>query len=89
MQKAFQIRVYGRVQGVGFRYFTRSKAHETGVNGFVKNMPDGSVYIEAEGDESALEMFTFWCRRGPGWASVTRFEMLPQPATGFETFEIH
>jgi acylphosphatase len=88
MKKALQIRVKGRVQGVGFRYFTRTKAIEIGVNGFVKNLPDASVYIEAEGEEYALEMFSMWCRRGPSWAKVTHFETNPQPITGFDTFEI-
>lgn len=88
MQKACQIRVFGRVQGVGFRYFTQIKARETGVKGFARNMPDGSVYIEAEGDEGSLEMFALMCRRGPGWANVTRFEMHQQPLTGFSDFEI-
>jgi len=88
MKKAFQIQIEGRVQGVGFRYYTRAKAQEAGVFGFVKNMPDGSVFIEAEGDESALETFSRWCRQGPGRAKVTRFHVNPQPPCGYNSFEI-
>ena len=46
MYPAISIRITGRVQGVGFRYFVQRIANEFGVNGFVKNEPDGSVYIE-------------------------------------------
>lgn len=88
MKKACQITVEGRVQGVGFRYYTRAKAQEAAVSGFVKNMPDGSVYIEAEGQESSLEIFSLWCRQGPAWAKVTRFHITPQPLCGYTCFEI-
>jgi acylphosphatase len=50
-------RANGRVQGVGYRYFVTGCARETGVSGFVKNMPDGSVTIVAEGSRDALETF--------------------------------
>ena len=52
-----QIIVTGKVQGVWFRDSTLKKAHELGVKGFVKNQPDGSVYIEAEGTPSAIKEF--------------------------------
>ncbi len=47
----------GRVQGVGYRYFVADCARESGVSGFVKNMPDGSVTIVAEGSDDALDTF--------------------------------
>jgi acylphosphatase len=47
----------GRVQGVGYRYFVTDCARETGVSGFVKNMPDGSVTIVAEGRDDSLGAF--------------------------------
>ncbi len=52
--KRIIIKVYGSVQGVFFRYSTRKVARTIGLTGFVKNMADGSVYIEAEGIESDL-----------------------------------
>jgi len=50
MKKHVNITVKGRVQGVGFRYSAMEAAEELGIKGFVRNMPDGSVYIEAEGE---------------------------------------
>jgi acylphosphatase len=47
----------GRVQGVGYRYFVTDCAREAGVSGLVKNMPDGSVLMVAEGGQGALEVF--------------------------------
>jgi acylphosphatase len=46
--------VYGRVQGVGFRWFTRSRARSLGLCGWVRNMPEGSVEVWAEGDTNSL-----------------------------------
>jgi acylphosphatase len=67
--------VRGRVQGVGFRYFVVRRAGEgLALAGWVRNRPDGSVEIEAEGDRSALEDFVEAVRRGPGGARVTEIE---------------
>jgi acylphosphatase len=57
MKKRFSIRVNGRVQGVFFRASTKEVADQLGVRGFVRNEPDGKVYIEAEADEEALKRF--------------------------------
>jgi acylphosphatase len=64
------IHIYGIVQGVGFRYAIKQQARLMGINGFVRNEPDGSVYMEAEGDDSALAEFVLWCRKGPAYARV-------------------
>jgi acylphosphatase len=88
MKKAYQIQVRGRVQGVGFRYFTRQKAGEFGISGFACNMPDGSVYIEAEGEEACLEQFVAACRRGPGSSLVKDFDIIPCPPCNHTGFEI-
>ena len=71
MKKHYNITVKGRVQGVGFRYNARRQALTLGLDGFVKNMPDSSVYIETEGNEGELEEFVRWCRRGPSGSRVT------------------
>jgi acylphosphatase len=47
----------GRVQGVGYRYYVRVCAAETGITGYVKNMPDGSVMVVTEGSRDAVESF--------------------------------
>ncbi len=83
MQKAVSIKVSGKVQGVGFRYHTKQIAKELKVSGFVKNMPDGSVYIEAAGTDWAIDQFTEWCKQGPSWARVDEFKIGKLPL--FET----
>lgn len=75
MEKNLTITIYGDVQGVGFRdaaYWTARKMH---VSGFVMNEPDGTVYIEAEGDEGDLQKFLEWCRKGPVTAKTTRTDV--------------
>ncbi|HUC31088.1 MAG TPA: acylphosphatase [Candidatus Paceibacterota bacterium] len=81
------IKIYGDVQGVGFRdeaYWTARKLH---VAGFVMNDPEGLVYIEAEGEEDALKDFLAWCKKGPITARVKRVETewsdVPGTFTGF------
>ncbi len=88
MLKAYIIQVYGRVQGVGFRYYTRKKAVELGINGFVRNMRDGSVYIEAECDGDMLELFVDWCRQGPEWSRVEKVSVQEKPVEGSSGFTI-
>ena len=65
-----RLRVSGRVQGVGFRYFTKRAAREHGVCGWVCNESDGSVSCEAQGEVSALEAFLAAVRRGPQFSRV-------------------
>jgi len=88
MVKHFEIVVFGRVQGVGFRFNARNKARELGIKGYVENRPDGSVFIEAEGDELACTEFIAWCRHGTGYSWVEHLEIeegLPVP---YSTFSI-
>ena len=85
-KKAVILQVYGRVQGVGFRYYTNKRAQELGIHGFVKNQPDGSVYIEAEGMEGELETFISWCNAGPQWARVSEVKREDTPLSGHKTF---
>ena len=70
MKLNYKIRVAGRVQGVGFRFETKRMARVYGLKGFVKNLPDGSVLIEAEGEEEQLRNFILWCKKGPAHARV-------------------
>ncbi|HJN05894.1 MAG TPA: acylphosphatase [Bacteroidales bacterium] len=88
MTKAAIIKVYGIVQGVGFRFYTNKKAIELGISGYVQNKPDGSVYIEAEGDETDLMTFIDWCNIGPQWARVTKVETQIVPAINYIDFQI-
>lgn len=64
------ITVKGHVQGIGFRFTTRRMAISLGLKGFVKNLHNGNVYIEAEGTEIQLKHFIKWCYEGPNYANV-------------------
>ena len=66
----YHIIVSGRVQGVGFRYFTKKMADELSIYGWVKNMGDGTVEITAEGAEQLLEDFLKFIKRGPSFSRV-------------------
>ena len=66
----YKIHVTGHVQGVGFRWRAVREARDLDIKGFVKNLSDGSVYIEAEGSQDQLEAFVEWCRKGPGFGNV-------------------
>lgn len=70
----------GRVQGVGFRWFTRHEARELGVVGKVRNLPDGGVEIEAVAVPSALQHFKERVLEGPPGARVANLEEEPLPA---------
>ena len=82
----YKIHVTGRVQGVGFRHNAASEARYLGIKGFVKNLADGNVYIEAEGTIDQLQTFINWCHKGPrfGFAeSVKVEESTPVYYSGF------
>ena len=82
-------RIIGRVQGVGFRYFTRRAAQKAGVRGWVRNVSDGSVEAEAVGSDAELEAFEKAIGRGPGPSRVDRVERAPGDDSGVgEGFEI-
>jgi acylphosphatase len=63
--KAIHVIVDGRVQGVGFRHFTRNNAHRLGVHGWVRNRDDGTVEIQAEAARYRLKQFLEQIRKGP------------------------
>lgn len=72
--KHMAIRVTGKVQGVFFRASTQQTAAACAIQGFVRNEPDGSVYIEAEGEEANLRRFMEWCKKGPSGARVDKLD---------------
>jgi acylphosphatase len=65
-RQAVRLRILGRVQGVGFRWFVREEARELGLSGRVKNLPDGSVEVVAVGAPPALDRLRERLRNGPG-----------------------
>lgn len=74
--------VDGVVQGVGFRYFTERAARALGLSGWVRNLPDGRVEVEVEGEEGVLNAFLAEIRRGPPNAHVTNVRVERRPPTG-------
>jgi acylphosphatase len=73
-QKRLEATVYGSVQGVGFRYFARQAARRMNLTGYVRNRPDRSVEVVAEGEERALIEFLSLLHRGPSAAVVERVD---------------
>jgi acylphosphatase len=76
--------VTGRVQGVSFRAATASEARRLGVVGWVRNKPDGSVELEAEGTDDKIAALLAWCHRGPSAARVDRVAVDELAPTGAE-----
>ena len=88
MNRHFSILVSGRVQGVFYRASARSKAEELGITGFVQNLPDGKVYIEAEGSDEKLDLFKSWCAEGPPRAQVEQVEIKEGELKNFTSFGV-
>jgi acylphosphatase len=82
------IRITGRVQGVGFRYSARSVAFSLGIKGYVRNISNGDVYIEAEGTLQQLENLIAWCRQGPSRSKIKMVDIYDGEVVGFEVFEV-
>ncbi len=88
-KQSLSAHVRGRVQGVGYRHFVWKQAAGRGLRGWVRNEPDGSVRLVAEGSREALESFLEAVRRGPVAARVTDVQVHWGPAAGhFEDFEV-
>jgi acylphosphatase len=85
--KAVQARVSGRVQGVSFRWYAEEKARSLGVGGWVRNEPDGSVLVHAEGEDDAVDALVAWCHDGPTSARVSGVAVREASPTGATTFE--
>ena len=81
--------VSGRVQGVGYRAFTRETARKLGLKGFVRNLPDGRVEVYAEGEEERLRELLKKLYEGPFFAKVTDVEyQFTEPRGEYESFTV-
>ena len=80
------ITISGRVQNVGFRYYTNQAARKYNISGFAKNQSDGSVYIEAEGEEGNLDIFIEWCKNGPTWARIDKINIQEGTIMNYSSF---
>ncbi len=70
MKRRVSFKVRGRVQGIAFRATARDQAQQLGLVGFIRNLEDGAVAGEVEGDASAVDAFLAWLKRGPPGARV-------------------
>ncbi|MBD1428209.1 MULTISPECIES: acylphosphatase [Sphingobacterium] len=87
--KHINIKVKGKVQGVYFRATTKAVADQLGAKGFVVNLNDGSVYIEAEGDSFTLDSLVEFCHEGPDRAEVESLDVEEtSDIKGFKNFEV-
>jgi acylphosphatase len=82
------IQVRGLVQGVYFRVSTREAAKRLGLTGEVKNLPDGSVWIAAEGAAAVVAQLIEWCRKGPPGARVTSVTVTEGIFKGYTDFQV-
>lgn len=83
-----RVLISGRVQGVGYRYFTQKQALELGLGGWVRNLADGRVEAMVEGKRLQVEAIVQWCHTGPIAAKVDEIEIEEQPLQRFEQFSI-
>ena len=87
-KQLYKINISGRVQGVGFRYNAAKVARNYGITGFVKNLSNGEVYIEAEGVGNDLDSFVEWCRKGPAFGNVESVNFNSYPPVNYDEFRI-
>lgn len=89
MKKRLEAKVYGIVQGVGFRFYIHYYAKNYGIVGFVKNNPDGTVSFVGEGEEEDLKKILEHLKSGPMGASVSNVEFVfLEPKGEFKNFVI-
>jgi acylphosphatase len=83
-----KIIVHGKVQGVYFRKCTAEKAELLGMKGYVMNVSDGTVLIEAEGSQAKMDEFIEWCYIGSPMSNVTKIDIMSGELKGYKTFRI-
>ena len=88
MIRKARLKIQGEVQGVFFRASTRERAKVLDINGFVENLDNGGVFIEAEGEEQNLKEFIRWCHRGPERAVVESVKIEYAEPSGMKSFLI-
>ena len=87
--KRFHFIVHGRVQGVGFRYFTQKCGKELKLTGWVKNLADGTVEAEAQGVSDDILVFYERLGQGPALSKVRRIDKMEVPIVDGESqFEL-
>lgn len=84
----YTILVKGKVQRVNYRVFAQSKAMKLNLTGLVKNLHNGDVYIEVEGEEENVNTFIDWCYVGSPLSKVTEVISEEQTLKDLQTFEL-
>jgi acylphosphatase len=85
---ARHLSIAGRVQGVFFRAWSQEQADKVGVNGWIRNCPDGHVEAHVEGEEAAVELMIERLREGPPAASVENIRIWDADTFDFDGFEV-
>src|SRR5690606_36725913 len=88
MMKHLRSTVTGKLQGVSYRATCKAVADQLGVKGFVMNQPDGSVYLEAEGDSFAVDTLLEFCQDGPDTAEVMEVSVVEDTLRGIKNLEV-
>jgi len=86
--KAVRLLIAGRVQGVYYRKSAQAEASKLGVNGWVRNLPDGQVEAWAEGEEEVVASFVAWCHEGSATSRVDQVQTASVEPEGFSSFEV-
>lgn len=86
--KTLKIRIFGVVQGVGFRYSAQKEAEKYNLDGWVKNESDGSVTAEVTGPADSVEAFRQWCTHGPSSAKVEDVKVEEKSAQDQKGFNV-
>jgi acylphosphatase len=83
-----KIIVHGKVQGVSFRKSAAQKANELSVKGYVINLSDGTVMMEAEGYQASMDEFIEWCYIGSVMSDVKKIDIMSGEVKGYKSFRI-
>jgi acylphosphatase len=86
--RTVQVRIEGRVQGVGYRAFVERNAGTLGLAGWVRNRRDGSVEAVFQGPDETIDEMLVLCRRGPRGCAVTGVETIGEGVGAFAGFEV-
>ena len=86
--RSVRVRIEGRVQGVGYRYWTERTAAELGLSGWVRNLRDGSVEAVFSGERAQVDAMIARCRQGPRSAVVTSLSIEDDPSPPPEGFQV-
>ena len=85
----FHLKIYGKVQGVGFRAWTKKTAENLFLTGWVKNCDDKSVECEVSGKKENIDCFVIACKKGPLFANVQNIQKRQECFKKFKNFSIY